>query len=73
MTHSGGQPHAVGDRGQRYEVRATGYPFPEKSVIGWSDRQEKAERMARAILCAPRCTGAEIYDRVTDAIIPVIP
>lgn len=27
MTHSGGKPHTnIGDHGQRYEVRSTGYP-----------------------------------------------
>lgn len=33
MTHSGGKPHTnVGDRGQRYELRVTGYPKPEETV-----------------------------------------
>lgn len=32
MTHSGGKPHAVGDRGQRYEVRMAGYPMPDQPV-----------------------------------------
>lgn len=64
MTHSGGQPHTnVGDRGQRYEVRATGYPKAEKSVIGWSDTVEGADGMAGAIRHAPSCTSTEIFDR----------
>lgn len=64
MTHSGGKPHNVGDKGQRYEVRATGYPKENHmSVIGWSDDVVGAERMMKAILLAPRCTSAEIFDR----------
>lgn len=65
MTHSGGKPHTnVGDRGQRYEVRATGYPKREKGVIGWSPTIEGAEDIASAIRKAPGCTSTEIYDRL---------
>lgn len=64
MTHSGGKPHAVGDRGQRYEVLANGYPKDQTdNVIGWSDTLEGADRMMEAILLAPRCTSARIFDR----------
>lgn len=63
MTHSGGKPHAVGDRGQRYEVRATGYPKTEESIIGWSDGLDGAEKMAAAIRQAPGCTSTVIWDR----------
>lgn len=65
MTHSGGRPHTdVGDRGQRYEVLAHGYPKPElDNVIGWSSTLEGAEQMMSAILHAPGCTSAKIYDR----------
>lgn len=64
MTHSGGKPHTnVGDRGQRYEVRATGYPKHGVSVIGWSDDLVGADKMAAAIRLAPGCTSTEIYDR----------
>lgn len=65
MTHSGGKPHTnVGDRGQRYEVLAHGYPKRElDNVIGWSDTLEGAEKMMGAILKAPGCTSAKIYDR----------
>ncbi len=66
MTHSGGKPHNVGDKGQRYEVRATGYPKPEKSVIGWSESLEGADRMALAIRKAPGCISTEIFDRRDD-------
>ena len=63
MTWGGGKPHAVGDRGQRYEVRATGYPRKERSVIGWTESLDGAERMMVGILKAPGCTSAEIFDR----------
>jgi len=70
MTHSGGKPHNVGDRGQRYEVRATGYPKAEQSVICWCSNLAAAESMADAIRQAPGCTSTEIYDRQDDK--PVI-
>jgi hypothetical protein len=65
MTHSGGKPHTnVGDKGQRYEVLANGYPKNETdNVIGWSDTLEGAGQMMAAILQAPGCTSARIYDR----------
>jgi hypothetical protein len=71
MTHSGGKPHTnVGDRGQRYEIRATGYPKAEESAIGWSNDLDGAEKMAAAIRQAPRCTSTTIFDRQEDK--PVI-
>lgn len=64
MTHSGGQPHTnVGDRGQRFEIRAEGYPKAGKSCIGWSTTMEGAENMAGAIRLAPSCEATEIFDR----------
>ena len=66
MTHSGGKSHNVGDKGQRYEVRATGYPKPDKSIIGWSNDLDGAEIMAAAIRLAPGCTSTEIFDRQDD-------
>jgi hypothetical protein len=66
VTHSGGRPHSVGDRGQRYEVRATGYPKAEMTVIGWCTDTDGAEKMASAIRQAPGCTSVEIYDRQED-------
>jgi len=64
MTHSGGKPHAVGDRGQRYEVSAHGWPKDQTdNVIGWCDTLDGAERMMTATLKAPGCTSAKIFDR----------
>ena len=64
MTHSGGKPHNVGDKGQRYEVMANGYPKDRTdNVIGWSNTLEGAKQMMDAILLAPGCTSARIFDR----------
>ena len=65
MTHSGGQPHTnIGDRGQRYEVRATGYPKEdEESVVGWASSIESADKLAASIRKAPGCTSTSIFDR----------
>jgi hypothetical protein len=72
MTHSGGRPHTnVGDRGQRYEVRMTGYGpnAPGESVLGWSDTLDGAGQMMSAILKAPGCTSASIFDREENATV----
>lgn len=71
MTHSGGKPHTnVGDRGQRYEVRATGYPHEgQQSVIGWSNHFAGAVSMAAAIHKAPGCIATEIFDRVEQNVV----
>jgi len=66
MTHSGGKSHTnVGDRGQRYEIRMTGYGpnAPGESVLGWSNDLDGARKMMEAILAAPGCTSATIFDR----------
>jgi len=64
MTHSGGKPHTnIGDRGQRYEIRATGYPKEGEAVIGWADTVEGADEMASGIRLAPGCTSTTIFDR----------
>ena len=69
MTHSGGKPHTnVGDRGQRYEVRSTGYPkslvkAEGYAVIGWASTPEGADKMAAAIRLVPGCTSTTIFDR----------
>lgn len=63
MTHSGGKPHAVGDKGQRYEVHVSGYPNKGDNVIGWTDSLDGATRMANAISKAPGAGAAYIVDR----------
>lgn len=67
MTHSGGKPHTnVGDRGQRYEIRATGYPKYGENVIGWANNLDGAEEMLSALCQAPGCVSVEIFDREED-------
>lgn len=56
-------PELVGDKGQRYEVSATGYPKDGTSVIGWSGTIEGAAQLADAIGQAPGCTSTTIFDR----------
>lgn len=66
MTHSGGKPHNVGDKGQRYEVRAIGWPKDGESIVGWCPTLEGAERMASATRTAPGCVVTKIIDRKRD-------
>lgn len=73
MTHSGGKPHAIGDRGQRYEVRATGWPKAEQSVIGWWSDLQAAHQAAAGFKKAPGCTEVEIFDREKGQAIDVNP
>jgi len=63
------RPEQIGDRGQRYEVRATGYPKKEKSVVGWSHDKIGALRLAAGISLAPGCTSTEVFDRLTNQIV----
>lgn len=70
MTHSGGKPHTnIGDRGQRYEIRATGYPKKEKTVVGWAANLNAAEEMLAAFCRAPGCASVEIFDRKENGIV----
>lgn len=56
--------HQVGDKGQRYEVRATGWPVEGQELpVALTDDLAKAERMARSIRSAPSCTSTVIFDR----------
>ena len=72
MSHSGGKPHAnVGDCGMRYEVRATGYPRPEQSVIGWADDIYNARAMMNSTRREPGCVAAAIFDRQENRILLV--
>ena len=53
----------MGDNGQRYEVRATGYPADGEHVIAWTDHKDRAESIAASILKAPSCTASHVIDR----------
>ena len=54
----------TGDKGQRYEISATGYPEQGRTmVIGWTEYPHDAERMAKNFLKAPSCESTQIKDR----------
>lgn len=63
MTHSGGKPHAVGDRGQRYEVSFFNPATNERQVLGWTDDAEGARKMAGAVEAHPSWEVPWITDR----------
>lgn len=53
----------TGDRGQRYEIHAIGYPKEGDCVIGWAVTAMAAFKMASAILLAPGASSAYVLDR----------
>lgn len=63
MTHSGGKPHAVGDRGQRYEVSFFNPTTNERQVMGWTDDIEAARKMADAVDAHPSWEFPWVTDR----------
>lgn len=57
-------PHpATGDQGQRYELRAQGYPKDGENVIGWSNDLVWAMTACISICKAPSCKSATVFDR----------
>lgn len=63
MTHSGGKPHAVGDRGQRYEVSFFDPATNERRVLGWTDDAEAARGMADGVDAHPSWDFPCVTDR----------
>lgn len=63
MTHSGGKPHTVGDRGQRYEVTYFDERTNTRKIFGWSDTTDGAQAMAEAIELHPSMQFPQIRDR----------
>ena len=63
MTHSGGKPHNVGDKGQRFEVTFFDPNSNERRVFGWSDAIDGAQSMAQAIEKHPSWSYPQIRDR----------
>jgi hypothetical protein len=63
MTHSGGKPHAVGDRGQRYEVSFFNPSTNERQVLGWTDDVGAARQMADGIDAHPLWAFPQVRDR----------
>lgn len=62
MTWGGGKPHAVGDRGQRYEVRFKDAIDLER-IFGWSDTLGGAQAMFDSIKAHPTWNTPTIIDR----------
>ena len=59
------------DRGQRYEVRVTGWPKPEQTAVAHTFDRANALRLACGFAKAPGCSAAEIADRVENCIIEI--
>lgn len=74
MTHSGGKPHNVGDRGQRYEVTYFDPRENVRKVFGWSDDAERARAMGDSIDAHPVWNYPQVLDRhITPALIAAAP
>ena len=63
MTIDGGKPHAVGYRGQRYEVTFFNPATFSRQVLGWCDTIEGAESMAAGVNMHPAWEQPQIEDR----------
>lgn len=63
MTINGGQPHAVGDRGQRFEITFFDPEARCRKVLGWCETKEGAQRMAAGVEKHPSWQLPEIRDR----------
>lgn len=70
MTHSGGKTHAIGDRGQRYEVSFFNPATGQRQSLGWSETAEGAQSMAESVEAHPSWEYPWITDRQAKAIIP---
>lgn len=68
MTHSGGKPHAVGDRGQRYEVSFFNPTANERQVLGWTNDAEAARKMADGVDAHPAWEIPWVTDRIDAAL-----
>ena len=63
MTHSGGKPHSVGDKGQRYEVTYFNPRTNRREVLGWTNDAEQARKMGDAIDAHPSWELPQVRDR----------
>lgn len=66
MTHSGGKPHAVGDKGQKYEVTYYDPISNCRKTFGWSDTEGGAQAMADSIEVHPSWQYPQIMDRTVN-------
>ncbi|MEL6233299.1 MAG: hypothetical protein AAFR46_02710 [Pseudomonadota bacterium] len=56
-------PHRLGDKGQRFELQAKGWPEDGWNVIAWDESRARLEKRADAIRHAPSCTDVRVIDR----------
>ena len=63
MTHSGGKPHEVGDRGQRYEVSIFNEADGERYVVCWTGLKIMANLIGESLELRPGWKQAEVLDR----------
>lgn len=63
MTHSGGKPHAVGDRGQRYEITVHDEELKERRTLGWAETEYAAHQMGLAAVKRPSWRDYKVNDR----------
>ena len=63
MTYGGGKPHAVGDRGQRYEVSFFNPNSNKREVLGWTNDVEVARKMADSVDAHPSWKFPWVTDR----------
>lgn len=61
MTINGGQPHRVGDEGQRYEISVFDEDEGKRIVIGWADKV--SDKTLRSLETRPSWTNAQSRDR----------
>lgn len=62
-------PEKIGDQGQRYVIKATGYPDPDREGwqdIGYSDSKASAVAMMRRLAQIPSVGRVWIKDRSPD-------
>lgn len=63
MTHSGGQPHPVGDRGQRYVISVYDQGRQERMNLAYTDDAKRASELATTAELRPSWTHAWVTDR----------
>ena len=63
MTTNGGKPHAVGDRGQRYEITYLDGQNAQRRTLGWCATREQADMVVLTMSDHPVWSGFEIIDR----------
>jgi hypothetical protein len=63
MTINGGKPHAVGDRGQRFEVTFFNPATFKRQVLGWCETREDADKIVATMRDHPVWEQFQIEDR----------